>query len=197
MLKRKFDTLYKEVKTLTKLENDLDKQLTQIENELKKVSEDISYKEELCKLQYYKLQIYEREFKDLNFCDDIFNIIFDYSLVCAVSFNGMRYNEDRNVEHKFTLNQNDQNEFLLSPSLLKSESLEPPIFWYYFFGGVTKNYSALKIYQSYNESTKITYPLNLNIIFGKEFKMLDFSDTKIFEVEINNCTDYFKEFVLD
>lgn len=154
------------------------KLLKKKEEELKKITKDIPYKENICKLHYYKLQIYEKEFKHLNLCDNIFNIIFDYALICAICFkNKLRVYVDVENDEQMKISQKG-NTISIINTIYEDYDIDE-IHWYYIFGGIEQNESALVIEQ---ERKKIRpeqifkLSFNLNEIFGPKFKLLDYKE---------------------
>lgn len=198
MLKRKVETLYDEYHNLRGYEKEQQKQITKIQTELKDIKKRITRKKNEYKFQSYKLQIYQKEFKELNFCDNIFNIIFEYSLICTIHFDEDRYYDiGEDYDEKFEIIQNDKDENYLTvkpPKIIdySEEEENKEIHVYYFFGGLEMCQSALIITQEIITSAKkeITFPLNLNI-FKNDFKMLKINYE--LGVHINNITSYFKE----
>ena len=93
MFKRKYDTFaakHSDLKSdITKLTTDIDK----LEKELKEKREERkllfgkeSYHETQMKYILYKKFIFKKEFESLGFCEDLFDIIFQYSLTIFIRF---------------------------------------------------------------------------------------------------------------
>lgn len=94
-LKRKYDGIAKEFKTSSTEKRKLSEEMKQLKEKLKNVTSkysviNISNKKNKIWKQWLqnKLKVFTTFFKPLSICDDVFTIIFDYSLVEFISTYG-------------------------------------------------------------------------------------------------------------
>src|SRR5438477_7908746 len=111
-LRSKYEKIFQLYQKMCFEKQQLTTQIEELNKQLQSTHECYKNAQNESKTLFYKLQIYEKEFKGLGFCHNIFNMIFEYALIQCFSLQIRdQISIFRDINDKYEIKQNGDDNY--------------------------------------------------------------------------------------